>query len=91
MPIKVDESSKLSEALKLHPDILDYVISLSPDGFKNLRNPVMRKVMTSRVTLTFVAGKANIDVMELLERIHEIAQSSLTDAERTELSDRLKK
>ncbi len=88
MPIKVDESSKLSQALELHPDILEYIVSLNPDSFKNLLNPVMRKVMTPRVSLTHVAEKANVPIMELLERIHEIAQSPLTDAERTELSRR---
>ena len=30
MPIEVNETSKLAKALQLHPDVLDYIVSLNP-------------------------------------------------------------
>ena len=37
----LNAKSKLSTVLKIHPDILEYVISLNPHDFERLRNPLM--------------------------------------------------
>ncbi len=55
MSIEVDESSKLSKALRLHPDVLDYIVSLNPHDFKRLYNPLMRRMMPPRISLARVA------------------------------------
>ncbi len=87
MPIQVYESAKLSEALKLHPGVLDYIVSLNPHDFQRLHNPLMRKLMPPRITLARISQMTDTPILELLERIHEIAESPLTDEDRSELTD----
>ena len=89
MAIKVDESSKLSEALKLHPDVLEYIVSLNPHDFTRLRNPLMRKLMPPRITLARLARMTQTPVLELLASIHDIAQTPLTGEDRRVLAQRL--
>ena len=89
MPIQVNASSKLSAALKLHPDVLAYIVSLNPHDFKRLHNPLMRKLMPPRITLARIAQMTQTPILDLLERIHETAQMPLTDAERRELTSQL--
>ena len=89
MPIQVNEFSKLSEALKLHPEVLEYIVSLNPHDFQRLHNPLMRKLMPPRITLARIAQMTHTPILELLERIHETAQSPLTDADRMELTSQL--
>ena len=89
MSIEVDESSKLSKALRLHPDVLDYIVSLNPRDFERLYNPLMRRLMPPRISLARVAGMTRTPIMEMLMRIHEIAGSPLTAMEKKELGTRL--
>ena len=83
MPIAVTGTSKLSKALQLHEDVLEYVISLNPHDFERLRNPLMRRRMPPRISLARIARMT--DTPDLLLRIHEVAGIGLTDAERAEL------
>ena len=55
----VDGDSKLSRALKLHPDVLEVVVALNPHDFVRLRNPFMRKLMAPRITLKSVKEMIN--------------------------------
>jgi len=77
--------SKLSVALDLHPDILEYIVSLNPHDFKRLRNPLMRQLMPPRITLQRVANMVDIPVAEILENLHQIAGIELTSDELTSL------
>lgn len=86
MPIEVDGKSKLAKALRLHPDVLDYIVGLNPHDFKRLYNPLMRRLMPPRITLARIAKMTSTPIMEMLVRIHEIAGCSLTETERKELS-----
>ncbi len=86
MPIKIDARSKLAKALRLHPDVLDYIVGLNPHDFKRLYNPVMRRLMPPRITLARIAKMTSTPIMEMLVRIHEIAGCSLTETERKELA-----
>ena len=69
MPIAVTGASKLSKALQLHEDVLEYVISLNPHDFERLRNPLMRRLMPPRISLARIARMT--DTPDLLVRIHE--------------------
>ena len=86
MSIKVHASSKLSEALKLHPEVLDYIVGLNPHDFQRLHNPLMRRLTPPRITLARIAQMTKTPIPDLIERIHEIAQSPLTDEDRVELT-----
>lgn len=88
MAMLVDEDSRLSKALELHPDVLEYIVSLNPHDFTRLRNPLMRKLMPPRITLRRVATIADVDIAEMLVQIHRIAGSPLSDAELSALRER---
>ena len=85
MSLAVDGNAKLSKALKLHADVLEYVISLSPHDFERLRNPLMRRLMPPRIALARIAKMTQTPLGELLRSIHEAAHIELTDDERREL------
>jgi hypothetical protein len=74
----VDENSRLSKALDLHPAVIEYIISLNPNDFSRLRNPLMRRLMPPRITLKRVAVMAGVTVANLLTEIHRIAGKELT-------------
>jgi len=79
--IKVTPTSKLSKTLQLHPDMLDYIVSLSPHEFKRLHNPLMRKIMPQRITLARIAQMTHTPLAELLINIHKKAQLTLDAAD----------
>lgn len=64
---------KLSKALALHPDVLDYVISLNPHDFARLAAPLMQKVMPPRITLARLAIMVELPVTELINNIYAAA------------------
>ena len=66
-------NSKLSEALKYGPPILEYVIGLNPHGFERLRNPMMQKVMPPRITLKRIAAMVKMPLQDLLDKLNEMA------------------
>ncbi|MBS2009921.1 MAG: DUF1858 domain-containing protein [Cyanobacteria bacterium SZAS TMP-1] len=65
--------TKLSEALKCNPAILDYVISLNPHDFERLRNPLMRRVMPVRISLRRLATMVKIPEQEFVDKINTLA------------------
>lgn len=84
--IKVTPESKLSKALQLHPDVLDYIVSLNPHDFERLYNPLMRKLLPQRITITRLAQMTNLPLAELLVNIHEKAHLSLETADLQEIA-----
>ncbi|VAW33446.1 hypothetical protein MNBD_CHLOROFLEXI01-3595 [hydrothermal vent metagenome] len=83
--IKVKPSSKLSKALRLHPDVLDYVVSLNPHDFERLYNPLMRKLLPQRISLARLAQMTDTPLAELLITIHHKAQLPLETADLQEI------
>jgi hypothetical protein len=79
--IKVMPNSKLAKALQLHPDVLDYIVSLNPHDFERLYNPLMRKLLPQRITLARLAQMTNTPLAELLIIIHKKAQLPLKTAD----------
>jgi len=50
----INEQTKIAALLKHHPDALETIVSLSPD-FKKLRNPLLRKLMAARTSISMAA------------------------------------
>jgi hypothetical protein len=69
----MDGNTKLSEALKASPQILEYIISLNPHDFERLRNPLLNKVMPPRITLRRIAAMCGISEAELVTKVNELA------------------
>lgn len=65
--------TRLSEALKASPAILDYIVSLNPHDFNRLHNPLLAKVMPPRITLRRIAAMVNMPVSELVANLHRLA------------------
>ncbi|HWV22675.1 MAG TPA: DUF2249 domain-containing protein [Thermomicrobiales bacterium] len=65
-------SWKISEVLQKHPELLDYLVDLTP-AFQKLRNPIMRKVQTRLVTVEQAAGIAGIDPRVLTRKLNQQA------------------
>ena len=84
----VDENSRLSKALALHPEVLDYIVSLNPHDFQRLHNPLMRRLMPPRISLARIARMTDTRVESLLARIHEIAGKPLSNGELLEITAR---
>jgi hypothetical protein len=69
VPSPISATTKLAKALELHPDVLEYIISLDPHDFERLRNPVMRKLMSPRISLGRIAAMTGMTSNALLEQI----------------------
>lgn len=65
--------TKLSEALKAGPAVLEYVISLNPHDFERLRNPLLNKVMPPRISLRRIAAMTGIPEADFVAKINELA------------------
>lgn len=68
-PVLLGPATRLNQALDLHPDVVDYVVSLHPHDFSRLHNPLMRKLMSPRITLGRVAEMAGVPLAEFLSRL----------------------
>lgn len=50
----INERTKIAQLLKHHPDALEAIITIAPD-FKKLRNPILRKLMAGRTTISMAS------------------------------------
>ncbi len=77
--------TRLSQVLDAIPGALDYVVGLNPHDFARLRNPVLRRYMTSRISLRRVAAMAHVPPEELVDDLAALAagNSLPTDRRRT--------
>jgi uncharacterized protein (DUF2249 family) len=76
----LNPSTRLNKALELHPEILEYIISLHPHDFARLRNPIMRKLMSPRITLGRIAVMVGLPVQTILKRISELSGIEFQDS-----------
>ncbi len=61
--ITINANTKISTLIKSNPDAIDAIAGINPH-FKKLKNPVLRKILASRVTIREAAkiGKCDIEV-----------------------------
>ncbi|MGV3510055.1 MAG: DUF2249 domain-containing protein [Sphingobacteriaceae bacterium] len=50
----INSQTKIAALLKHHPDALEAIVTLSPD-FKKLRNPILRKIMAGRTSISMAS------------------------------------
>jgi len=50
----INSQTKIAALLKHHPDALEAIVTLSPD-FKKLRNPILRKLMAGRTSISMAS------------------------------------
>ena len=64
----INSQTKIAALLKHHPDALEAIVTLSPD-FKKLRNPILRKLMAGRTSISMaskIGGCKPEDFFEVL-------------------------
>lgn len=68
MPIRpfINGETRLNIVLETLPGALEYIIALNPHDFARLHNPVMRRLMSPRITLRRVAAMAGLGEAQLL-------------------------
>jgi hypothetical protein len=88
MALLVDGTSRLSQALALHEDVLEYVVALNPHDFQRLRNPLMRRLMPPRITLARLAAMTQRPLGTLLAELHAAAHRPLSPTDLQELANR---
>lgn len=65
----INSQTKIAALLKHHPDALEAIVTLSPD-FKKLRNPILRKIMAGRTSISMaskIGGCTPQDFFKVLE------------------------
>ncbi len=67
--LRITGETRLNIALDNIPGAVDYIVSLNPHDFVRLRNPMLRKMMSPRISLRRVAAMAGISEAELLEHL----------------------
>lgn len=52
--MKINQNTKISALIKQNPDVIDAIVSINKH-FEKLRNPILRKILASRVTIADAA------------------------------------
>ena len=75
----IHANTRLNKALELHPHVLEYIVSLNPHDFQRLHNPLMRRLMSPRITLGRIAHMTHVPVAELLTRIAALSGATIQE------------
>ncbi|HET6766111.1 MAG TPA: DUF2249 domain-containing protein [Chitinophagaceae bacterium] len=66
--MNINANTKIAAILKQHPDALEAIISISPKFIK-LRNPLLRKLMASRTSISMASKVAGCHVNDFFEKL----------------------
>ena len=75
--------TKLKDALDEIPGALEYIVSLNPHDFSRLQNPVMRKYMSPRISLSRVAAMARVPESTMLHHLNQMAGNESVELDST--------
>lgn len=79
--MQINSQTKIAALIKGHPDALEAIITLSPD-FKKLRNPVLRKLMAGRTSISMaskIGGCKPEDFFEILKPLGFVSDNSVQE------------
>ena len=74
--MKISSNTKISDVFRENKDAIDIIASIN-DHFKKFKNPVLRKVLASRVTIKEAANIGNISPNEILRKLLTRISSNL--------------
>ncbi|MDP3468139.1 MAG: DUF2249 domain-containing protein [Daejeonella sp.] len=81
--MQINSGTKIADLIKFHPDALEAIISLSPD-FKKLRNPILRRLMAGRTSISMaskIGGCKPEDFFEILKPLGFVSDNSIQEQE----------
>lgn len=93
--ISINANTKIAYLLKQHPDALEAIISISPK-FNKLKNPLLRKLMAGRTSISMASKIGGCTVNDFFEKLKPLGfQADLTivaeeDAEEKSIPDFVK-
>lgn len=64
----INSQTKIAALIKHHPDALEAIITISPD-FKKLRNPILRKLMAGRTSISMASKIAGCEPEDFFEKL----------------------
>lgn len=64
----INSRTKIATLLNHHPDVLEAIVTLSPD-FKKLRNPVLRKLMAGRTSIAMASKIGGCTPQDFFEKL----------------------
>jgi hypothetical protein len=70
----ISADTRLSQLFEAVPDALDYIVALNPHDFERLRHPVLRRYMSSRISLRRVAAMVQMPEERLLADLRRLAR-----------------
>lgn len=66
--ITINANTKIAAILKAHPDALEAIVSISP-RFTKLRNPLLRKLMASRTSISMASKVGGCSVNDFFNKL----------------------
>ncbi|MFC5269769.1 DUF2249 domain-containing protein [Adhaeribacter terreus] len=69
--MKISAKTKISSLIKENPKAIDAIASINPH-FEKLRNPILRKILASRVTIADAARIGNADVADFFNKLQPL-------------------
>lgn len=69
----ITEDTRVNKALDLGPQVLEYIVALAPHEFERLRNPMMRRLMSPRITLGRIARMVGVPAATIITDIAALA------------------
>ncbi len=76
--LTINANTKIAAILKAHPDALEAIIRISP-AFNKLRNPILRKVMAVRATISMAAKIGGCKVEDFFHALQPLGFNIETD------------
>lgn len=71
MKMIINANTKISKILKQNPDALEAIISITPK-FEKLRNPLLRRLMAARTSISMASNIAGIGVEHFFEKLEPL-------------------
>jgi uncharacterized protein (DUF2249 family) len=71
--LELNGNTRLNKVLENIPGALDYIVGLNPHDFQRLRNPLLRKYMSPRISLSRIAAMVNLPEARLLHDLLKLA------------------
>lgn len=69
--ISINANTKIASLIKLHPDALETIVSISPK-FTKLRNPILRKVIAGRTSIAMASRIGGCSVQDFFNKLQPL-------------------
>ncbi len=88
--LTINANTKIAALLKAHPDALEAIISISP-SFNKLRNPLLRKLMAGRASISMASKIGGCSVNDFFQKLEPLGFiiDRQTAAQETEKTNRI--